>query len=863
MPGKPTYEELEQRVKELENDTRQRKLAEETLRESRENLALTLNSIGDAVITTDGYGSIVRMNPVAEELTGWSAEEAKGRPLNEVFHVVNARSGKQAVDPVNRVLESGHTVGLANHTLLIAEDGIERQIADSAAPIQDAEGETTGVVLVFRDVTEEYRMLEALRQREERLARLNRILSSTRHINQLIIQEKNREQLLKKACRMLVEKRGYHNVWIVLTKDGRFVESFFQAGFNGAFAPMSERLRAGDLPHCARLTLEKPGVQVIPDPPANCGDCPLAAEYVSRWGMSIRLQHGGRVYGMLTVSVPGTFAADEEEQRLFEEVAGDLAYALYHLDLKEERTRNEEALRESEEHFRALFNSNYMAMLLVEPKSGNILDANKSACFFYGWSRAKLKQMRIFEINTLKPTKIMAEIKAALKGGKRHFDFKHRLAGGEIRDVEVYSGPITIKGKNILYSTIIDVTKRKKTEKALLATKQEAEKANRAKSEFLANMSHEIRTPLNGVKGMIELADRRSSRPDVKEYLGMARKSADHLGVIINDVIDLSKIEAGQASLHKQSFSLRECLNATFYPLKIAATSKHLIFETYVSRYLLDHISGDASRLRQVLENVVGNAIKFTHQGKVSVDIEPHPEQSSENRLHLLCKVTDTGIGISEANQKIVFDNFEHGRQPLQSQYDGSGLGLAICRHYLKLMNGEIWCKSREGRGSTFFFTAVFDVCEDEKPENVPAKEPEESPSILKILVAEDSPMNQIFTKELLKDKGHEVVIAGDGQQALQALAEKHFDLVLMDIRMPNLNGEEALRIIRHDTPAGIDPHIPVVALTAYAMKDDQERLMKQGFDGYLAKPIDIAAFEKVVSDIQRLKQHGQTGRKF
>ena len=229
-------------------------------------------------------------------------------------------------------------------------------------------------------------------------------------------------------------------------------------------------------------------------------------------------------------------------------------------------------------------------------------------------------------------------------------------------------------------------------------------------------------------------------------------------------------------------------------------------------------------------------------------------EGAGEGRLRLLCTVTDTGIGIAEGNQEVIFQSFEQVDPNKHSEYGGSGLGLAICRHYLEMMDGTIRCTSREGQGSTFFLTAVFKLCSEDRLETGLDESPQGSQRSLKILVAEDSLMNQIFTQEILKERGHEVVIVADGQQAIEALAGENYDLVFMDIRMPNMDGEEALRIIRQGRYTGINPHIPVIALTAYALKDDQERLIKQGFDGYLAKPIDIQALEKIIARLETLK---------
>ncbi len=527
------------------------------------------------------------------------------------------------------------------------------------------------------------------------------------------------------------------------------------------------------------------------------------------------------------------------------------------IDIRE-RKRAETELQKNQAKLQTLIDQ-ISEMLFLHDFEGNILDVNQRAVDQSGYSREELLSMRVPDLDP--------DYREREKDGSFWentewnqsciFEARHQRKDGTIFPAEVTLSKITLGGVSYVMALALDISERKNSEALLIQAKEQAEVANRTKSEFLANMSHEIRTPLNGIKGMIELANRKAERPEqAREYLELAAQSTDHLISIINDVIDLSKIEAGHIQLNRQPFSLRDVLKATFYPLRIAAVNKELGFEVQVAPDVPDSLAGDANRFRQVLENIVGNAIKFTHSGEVSIALSL--AEDLEDRVRILCTVTDTGIGIPSADVEAIFDNFGQSSPAIQAKYGGSGLGLALCKHYLEMMDGHIWCSSREGEGSTFSFTLVLEtdhaVGADSPSQEADSSQPAPGTRALKILVADDSRMNQMFTAEILRDMGHEVVIAEDGQKALEALARDRFDLVLMDIRMPNLDGQEALRAIREERVPGVNPRLPVIALTAYALREDQERLLGQGFDAYLSKPIDIQSLEKTISNMAREK---------
>jgi PAS domain S-box-containing protein len=518
-----------------------------------------------------------------------------------------------------------------------------------------------------------------------------------------------------------------------------------------------------------------------------------------------------------------------------------------------DRAWTERQLKDNEAKLQSLLDQ-ISEMLFVHDFQGRILDVNQRSVEQSGYARDELLSMRASDLDPdYRERELGGEFWASFDVREaRTFEARHQRKDGTIFPVEVTVSKIRLGDDLQVMALARDISAQKDYEARLIQAKDQAEVASRAKSEFLANMSHEIRTPLNGVKGMIELAKRKAVHPEVNEYLELAAQSADHLMCIINDVIDLSMIEAGQTRLHEQAFSLGKILKATFYPLHNAATAKGLDFELAVGPEIPDGLFGDANRFRQILENIVGNAVKFTHAGKVTIDLSSSAAEG--DRVRLLCSVSDTGIGISEEGQKSIFESFVQVDPSKRVQYGGSGLGLALCKHYLEMMGGEIWCQSSKDRGSTFSFSLVFGRCSGDQPDGAMIEPRQQPLKGLRVLVAEDSPMNQIFTTELLKDGGHDVVVVEDGRKALEALAGERFDLVLMDIRMPNLDGEEALRIIRHETPEGVDRHVPVIALTAHALKEDQDRLLKQGFDGYLSKPVDIQSLEKIIEDIGRFK---------
>jgi len=1161
---------------------------------------------------------------------------------------------------------------------------------------------------------------------EERIQHLNTLLRAVRNISQLIAREKDRNSLLQGACANLTEAQGYHSIWIILLDDSHKFMTAAQAGLGDDFQSLIRHVKRGEWNHCAEKALSHDGALVIDDPASTCGNCPITKRCFRGKAMAVRLEYGGDVFGLMVASVDGDRVIDKEEQSLFEEVAGDIAFALHSFRLEEERKRAVDALLLEQSRLEALLQLGQMttapmqeimdfaleaAVRLTGSEIGYLafMNEDETVLTMHSWSKTAMEQCAIIDkpivypvettglwgeavrqrkpiitndysaANPLKKgypeghvqvtrhmnvpvfdgdrivavagvgnkeepynnsdvqqltllmqgmwrliqrkeseqtlreaheeleqrverrTADLAKANEELKHeiaqreraekiikdsqalysslvenlpvhvlrkdvngrftfanrsfcnllgkpleeitGKTDFDFypeelaqKYRQddqrvletgeifdtveenkkdgetryvqvmksavrdASGKIAGVQVIFWDVTERHKaeaaleqeryllhalmdNLPHSIYFkddhsrfirinralanyfslsdaaealgktdadffadehageakadeeqvmrtgqplldkeeketwpdghetwvittklplyneqgkivgtfgisrDITERKRAAEALREAKEAAELASRVKSDFLATMSHEIRTPMNGIIGMIDLLLNTEPTNQQRTYLDLASQSAETLLRLINDILDFSKIEAGKFELESVGFKLRDTLGDTLHTLSGRASAKGIELTYRIPPEIPDNLVGDPGRLCQIILNLAGNAVKFTEEGEISVDVTLESQEDNNVRLHFA--VSDTGPGIPAEKQQIIFEAFRQADSSMSRRYGGTGLGLAISSHLVDLMRGRMWVESEVDKGSTFHFTASFslqtdistkpsseletlhglhvlvvddnrtnrlileemlsnwrmkptavdsgqaalaemdraakadepfhlvlldgvmpqmdgfalaeqirrtpslskttlimlssagdpegrkrcrelgiDYClmkpvkqselldsivaslsvatADEITSSAAAREYPESTTSLHILLAEDGLVNQKVAVNLLKQRGHKVTVANNGQEALTALDRESFDVVLMDVQMPSMDGFEATSIIRErEKESGA--HLPIIAMTAHAMKGDRERCLEAGMDGYIAKPIRAKDLYKTI----------------
>ena len=494
-----------------------------------------------------------------------------------------------------------------------------------------------------------------------------------------------------------------------------------------------------------------------------------------------------------------------------------------------------------------LLSQNANDIILFADINGYVIEANDAAIRAYGYEKEELFSKSIFYLVNPDPRSPVGAQPYQANARGIYYEATAYRKDGSTFTAEVSMQGSEIGSSKVLMAILRDVTERKRINEELKQAKESAEAANHAKSEFLANMSHEIRTPLNGMIGMIDLTLLTGLSEEQKDNLGTAKECTSTLLNLINDILDFSKIEAGKLTIEYVDFNIRDLLEQTIRPHIVRAEGKGLFLQYTFDSEIPEVVNGDPYRLKQIVNNLVGNAVKFTESGVVSFSITSISKNDEQTELEF--RISDTGIGIAVEDIDRLFNSFSQVDSSHTRKYGGTGLGLAISKQLVEMMGGSIWVKSIKGNGSTFYFTVKL------RNGNIPADALKPVASIrkaqhpLRILLVEDDKINQLVITRMIQETGYKVITANNGIEALQILCDENIDVILMDIQMPEMDGIETTKRIRKGEEI-TGSHIPIIALTAYALQGDREKFLSVGMDGYIAKPIQINSFLDTVETI-------------
>ncbi|OPY12698.1 MAG: Autoinducer 2 sensor kinase/phosphatase LuxQ [Syntrophus sp. PtaB.Bin001] len=562
----------------------------------------------------------------------------------------------------------------------------------------------------------------------------------------------------------------------------------------------------------------------------------------------------------------------------------DELYSLVNSLLKNWNTR--QALQESEANYRRLLEQSNEGILTVDRRA-NITFVNTTMARMVGYAPEEIKGISFFEIMDAEHANLVRDkISRRVKGLSERYELELIRKDGAVVFVMISASPVYTGNGDFAgsFCVVTDITESKEAFESMLNARKEAEvanqrlrrsieqsrqlaikaeSANRAKSEFLANMSHEIRTPMNGILGFLELLQKEEGLTDRQhQYVSTALASGETLLQLVNDILDFSKIEAGKMEIAVTPLDLADLVKEVMEFFKSQAQLKGIELSCHMESEIPSSLHGDPVRLRQVLVNLLGNAVKFTEKGKITLSVSL--EEEAERTALLRFEVQDTGVGIAPDAISRIFNAFAQEDGSTTRQYGGTGLGLAIVSQLVPMMGGKIEVESTQGRGSTFRFTARL-----EKPDTREATVPHPSPlptppavmeerekmkpfASFRILLVEDNPVNQTLSAAMLEYFGCSADVADDGLEALEKVAANQYDLILMDCQMPRMDGYEATAAIRKQEAeygtGGKFRHTPIIALTAHALEGDREICLTAGMDDYLSKPFKADELRSVLS---------------
>lgn len=773
-----------------------------------------LSTIADGIISVDKDGNIIFINKVACEYTGWNENNAINQPLDLVLNVIDPKTRIKKQCPFTQLINACEKTSFKSCPILVSKTGTERYISINIALFSTNEGQFSGAVLSFRDIT-------CHRNIEE----------------QLIIERQNlRSQFQYSSVPMIIIDKKM----IVVDANDSYMDLL---GGNGNGGIIGKTLR--DSLGCVvsikdlysnkqynRCHIERSVLKVIKsripirDVERKYSFMQSGKEKVCNLKFNyIPINTNGYINVLLSID-------DMTEFRVMEEGYKKSINIFKKYELLLEKARD---------------------IILVFKTDGKLIEVNEAAVKTYGYSRKELLNMTIFDIRK-NDEHVKAQMEKALAGGI-FFQSLHHKKDGSSFPVEASVQSTMLGDTPVIVSIIRDITERKKIEEKMQRAIEETKAAYKAKSEFLANMSHEIRTPLNGIIGMIDLTALTKLSYEQRDNLLIAKNCANSLLKIINDILDFSKMEAGKLDVENIEFDfniiMERILKAHYY----SAKEKRIELTYQLPIGIPPLLIGDPHRLQQILNNLLNNAIKFTNSGYVSLIIKKIG--SSNKYVELEFSVIDTGIGISKQDMKKIFDSFSQADGSRTREYGGTGLGLVISKQLIEMMGGQLKVKSKKEIGSTFSFILKFAISKQNNGDSIDTdlKPITKTKKEATILLVEDDEINRTVISRMLKELGYKFETADNGKTALKMLDNRDYDLCLMDIQMPGMDGIRTTAIIRQKQKTK-EKYMPIIALTAHALYGDKERFLAAGMDEYLAKPFQITQLFFLIEKL--LEKHKQ-----
>jgi PAS domain S-box-containing protein len=817
---------------EVTQNITERKRAEGELQEEQKKLkeAQSMGKIGNweydvysqRIIWSDEVYVLYERDPALGPPT--MEEEAK-------YH--SADQAKILRDYAARSIETGEEFKYDLEAIL--PSGEKAVFAASMRPVINESGRVIKLFGTVQDITER-------KQAEEKVKHLNLVLRAIRNVNQLIAKRAGRDSLLKGACENFVNTRGYYNAWIALLDESGKLVAAAEAGLGKNFQQMIGRLKRGELPDCGRKALKKTGVVVIENPLSACADCPLAKGYPGRGGMSVRLEYGGKVYGLMTVSVPAGIAVEKEEQALFEEVAGDIAFALYSMEQEAERKRAEEVLAGEATRRRILIDQSRDGIVVLD-ENGKVYEANQRFAELLGYTSKEVRELYVWDWDTQWTREQLLEMVWSVDETGDHFETYHRRKDGTVYDVEISTNGAVVMGQKLVFCVCRDITARKQAEEERRQLEQKAQIASRLASvgEMAAGIAHEINNPLTSVIGYAQLlSDREDIPEDIRMDLKAIDEGAQRVAGIIKRLLTFARQSRPERTLVSINNLITNTLDLRAYHLRTNDIKVTAELATDVPLTM-----ADAAQLQQVFLNIIVNAeaaMKLARgRGKLLIKTEV-----VNGTIRVSFK--DNGPGIANKNLARIFDPFFTTREVDQ----GTGLGLSICHGIIAEHNGRIWAESKPGSGATFIVELPI-VMESIQLEMVePAdKEPKKVPKA-KILVVDDEPSTLEFLNRLLTDEGHEVETVSNAAEALEMVKNKRYSLILLDIKMPGASGIELYGRMRK---IALSLAERVLFITGDVMGTDTEAFLSRTKAPYITKPFDVNQLKK---KIERFLTGGQ-----